>query len=168
MKKICIALISMLVLLTGCSKDNGKLISTDIFSDTEAAETLDGRWLFLPEKAIVIRTVATDEKLQADFKGCEYAEINEYAKQIFDTLISKGCTIHDAKTLDYTKLMEFKAAELDLNFAGTAYAYYYTLNSAVYFIEISYYGCGGGTYGNGKASVSITNVTDVLGFLLEE
>lgn len=169
MKKIFIVLITLLFVLTGCAKEDIEQNSTDIFSNTEAAEELDGRWLFLPEKAVVIRTTATNEKLQADFSGCEHAEINEYAKDIFDTLLSKGCKVYDAKNPFSNKpLTEFKEVKLDTSFAGTAYAYYYVMGDTVYFIKINYYGCGGGKYGNGKTSVVITDETEVLSFLLEE
>lgn len=170
MNKICIILLALSMLLCSCNgKGNNDDYSTDIFSDTDAADALNSRWLFLPEKARLIRAKADYSKSYADFSGCECEEITEYARQIFNHLISNSDAVFDAGTpFKIEKTLDFKQAELTLDFAGTAYAYYYIQNDRVYLLVINYYGCGNGTYGNGKSNVTITDETETMNHLLKE
>ena len=167
MKKILL-LLSLLFLLSACSEGNEKQ-NDNLFSDISLSESMDSEWLFIPDGATLIRTEEVNGELRAIFKGCEFKEINAYAKDLYDLLIKTDCMVYDATNpLNPKKLDAFKEATLDIKFAGLAYCYYYTKGDVIYMLTIHYYGSAGGAYGNGQSVVGLSEVTDKIGSLIKE
>ncbi len=180
MKKILPLLLVFTLLLTACSQKGSKDDSSvdtleisdgqvNIFDGLKGAEKLDTDWLFIPEKAVVLRKSTENGEYRISFKGAEYPEINAYGEDIFNTLTGRGAIVYNAADLLHpVKLDSFTEAELDISFAGTAYSYYYKLDGRIYMIVIKYYGSAGGTYGNGQSELRFDDVTDRIASLLEE
>lgn len=171
MKRFLILLALCFLLLSGCSTEgNTKNDYVNVvFVSSDIVDELNGSWLFLPKEATLTRTKVEKAMLQVDFGGCEHAEITKYANEIFKHLYKNSTAVFDASSpFNIEKITSFKAAELDLNHADTAYAYYYVQNEKVYLLVIKYYGCGSGKYGNGKSSVTITDETATMYYLLKE
>lgn len=163
-------------LLCACGSDTSAIESTDsldeslsIFEGLKLAERLDSDWLFLPEEARLLRTNEENDILAASFNGCEAKEITAYAEALFNALTARGCAVYDAMEFSAPKLLEgFEAAELDLEFAGLAYRYYYKAEGKIYMLSVYYYGCAGGTYGNGLTTLRLSDVTESASSLIKE
>lgn len=167
MKKMIIIL-SVALLLCSCSGNND--VATDViyaFSSCAEVDALNGQWLFVPAEAVNIKTVVDNDKLQLSFNGCEGSAVDAYVQKLYSALKDMGCAVYDAGDLSFSEC-EFIAKELNTDYAGTAYAYYYPLDGAVYSVKIDYYGCGGGKHGNGLVRVTITDETDYMNFLLDK
>lgn len=166
MKKLLL-LLSLIFLLSACS-DNEEDTSDNLFSDISLSESIDSDWLFIPEGSTLIRTEEVDGELKATFKGCEFKEINAYAKELYELLVKTGSVVYDATNpLQPKKIDAFKEANLDIKFAGLAYCYYYTKGDSIYMLTIHYYGSAGGAYGNGQSVVGLSEVTDKIGSLIK-
>ena len=177
MKKVILLLVFSMILLCSCGEAENNTeqsteaseISTVELSFADTSNTLDEDWLFLPSGAELIRTTENGSDVQATFRGCEYPEINAYAKNLFKTLSDRGAKIYDAyNLLSPTAISEFKEAKLDINFAGVAYRYYYEYEDAIFMLELKYFGSAGGRYGNGQSILSMSNVTEKIGAILKE
>lgn len=167
MKKMLILLSAVLLL---CSCADGNNVTPDVtiaFSSCAEVDALNGQWLFVPAEAVNIKTVTESDKLQVSFNGCEGSAVDAYVKKLYTALKGMGCAVYDASDLSFSEC-EFAAKELDTNHAGTAYAYYYTLEGTVYSVKIDYYGCGGGKAGNGMVRVTLTDETEYMKFLLDK
>lgn len=175
MRRLLPLLLVFTLFFAACSdSDDGKnTVSSEeqvnIFDGLKGAEKLDTAWLFIPDNTTVIRKSTENDEYRISFNGAEFVEINAYAEQLFDTLVNRGASVYDATdVLHPEKLTDFVKAELDINFAGTAYSYYYKLNGHIYMLIIKYYGSAGGTYGNGQSELRFDEVTDKIASLLEE
>lgn len=167
MKKMLSIFLAALLL---CACSGGNEVATNersAFSSCAEVDALNGQWLFVPAEAVNIKTVTESEKLQVSFNGCESTEVNMYAEKLYSALKGMGCAVYSASDFSFTEC-EFAAKEIDDNYTGTAYAYYYTLDNAVYSVKIDYYGCGGGKHGNGLVRVTLTDETEHVNFLLDK
>jgi len=163
-------LILLTVLLCACGGDEPSTEENPgLFEDFSIAEEIDTDWLFLPKEAKLLRTAENRKVLEAIFTGCEYPEINAYAKELFETLTRRGAKVYDAYELLTPHLLRgFKEAKLDINFAGVAYRYYYTYENRTYMLELKYYGSAGGNYGNGQSVIGISDVSGKIDSLIKE
>ncbi len=173
MKRLICLLILASLALTACGGKNEEALSAEesapLFADFSQAAELDTEWLFLPEKAELLRTAENRGVLEATFKGCEYPEINAYTKALFNSLKHRGAEIYDAYDLfKPLRLEEFREAELDIRFAGVAYRYYYTCEDKIFMLELKYYGSAGGAYGNGRGVIGISDVSEKVYSLIYE
>jgi len=172
LKKLFLLCLTVTITLTACGGKgkNGTDVSEHaLFEDVKLAKSMDLEWLFLPEKAVLTRDVEKSGVLEAAFTGCEYEEINAYALNLYSRLIERGYTVYDASTpFTPIKLSSFVRHNIDTNHAGNAYRYYYTKGYDVYMLELDYYGCGNGTYGNGQSVLKISDVTENAGKLIKE
>lgn len=167
MKRLLLLLLSLLALLSACSDADGQ--GNNIFTGLSLAEKIDCDWLFLPKEAVLTRTEEVNEELRATFKGCEFKEINAYAKELYDTLTGRGCNVFNSMDpMHPYKLTNFEEAKLDIGFAGLAYSYYYTKEESVYMLTLYYYGSAGGTYGNGQSVIVLCDVSDKISSLVKE
>lgn len=167
MKKSVIILLAALLLCSCSGENNDATNDRSAFSSCAEVEALNGQWLFVPAEAVNVKTVIESDKLLVSFNGCEGSAVDEYVQKLYSALKDMGCAVYDAGDLSFTE-REFAAKELDSGYAGTAYAYYYTLNGTVYSVKIDYYGCGGGQYGNGIVRVTVTDETEYMSFLLDK
>ena len=170
LKNFILLALTLLIGLSACSSSNGEdKTNGGVFGEISNSASYDVEWITLPKEATVIRTEETNGELKATFKGCEFVEINSLAKQIFESLTERGCTVYNAMDpLTPVKLITFEEAKIDIRFAGCAYCYYYTNGDSIYMLTIHYYGSAGGKYGNGQSILVISNVTDKIGSLIKE
>lgn len=162
----------LIITLTACGGKAKKGNDTSqhvLFEDVKLAQSMDLEWLFLPDKAVLTRDVEKSGVLEVAFTGCEYEELNAYALSLYSRLVEHGYTVYDASNpLKPVKINAFVKSNIDINFAGNAYRYYYTKGDTVYMLELDYYGCGNGTYGNGQSILKIADVTENAGRLIKE
>lgn len=156
--------------LCACGEDEGTAEdSKALFEDCSAAQGIDVNWLFLPKEAELIRISEINKTLEASFTGCEYTEINAYAKELFEALLRRGAKVYDANEIyNPIRLKTFKEAKLDINFAGVAYRYYYTYENKTYMLELKYYGSAGGKYGNGQGVLVFYDTSGKIDSLIKE
>lgn len=180
MKRIVIILIIMLAagLAVACGGED-KAADThrfsEEFSEAEKVTAMDADWLFIPEGAKLLHTSARDGKLDYDFTAVGYVEINAYIKDLYTAMKKQGITPLSSRFDEATcRLTDF--AELEMpedaveneRFSGKAYEYLYKTGEKFYSLTLKYYGSAGGTYGNGKAMVTVEDVTEYTAKCYEE
>lgn len=168
---ILISLLAALCSACGGQDDDvsapGKPNRTAIeFSDADDISTLEAEWLFIPEGAELLHSMSWDDKLEYDFTAVGYVEINAYIKALYTAMKEKGFLPlsyrfdrETCKLTDFAELETPPDTVEDESFSGTAYEFLYKTESKFYMLTVKYYGSAGGTYGNGKALVTLEDIT---------